>query len=103
MKQLAIRLGDQKTIAKSLVIPTSPYQGRSRFGSPTDKGELEGVYGLFHPMDFKHNLAGSIMDIHGRDNSIRLVKSLTFANHHMRQISRVERCRSSTCTVSCGA
>ena len=27
-------------------LPTSPCQGRSGFGSPPDKGELEGVWGL---------------------------------------------------------
>jgi hypothetical protein len=51
MQLLAIRLGYPKTIAKSLVIPTSPFQGRSGFGSPPDKGELEGVLSTFRLMD----------------------------------------------------
>jgi hypothetical protein len=33
-------------------LPTSPCQRRSRFGSPPDKGELEGVLSPFRLMDY---------------------------------------------------
>jgi len=57
MEQLAIRLGYQpksfwpgtrKTIAKSLVIPASPCQGRSGWSPPLTRGGWEGLVWLLH-------------------------------------------------------